>query len=103
MMTLDLFLYALLVVSVITGLTVQALKNHIKTNNYYAVSAVVSIIVAIFVSIFFAVTHLVTLDATFFMMMVCLTFLSWLVSQLGYDKVKDMIIMLINMRGGLPK
>lgn len=90
-MTIEFLSVALLAISIITGLTVEALKkilDHTKlkySSNVLAI--IVSVVISLLSSIVYVVIKSVPFSAILVMQVVILMFLSFLVSTLGYDKV----------------
>lgn len=88
-MTTQTFMVMLLVCSLLTTLTVEAIKKMInfKENKSNLIAAIVSIVLAIAVSIGYAIMTLVTINIQYIMFIIALCFLSWLCAMNGYDKV----------------
>lgn len=94
-MTLEFLSIALLAISIITSLTVEALKkmlDHTKfkySSNLLAI--IVSVVISVLSSIVYVVIKSIPFSATLVVQIVVLTFLSFLVSTIGYDKVMQTI------------
>ena len=92
---IQLFFIALLTVSVLSGLTVEAIKKMFKDYkvSWHAniLSAVVSAILSIAVSAGYIVYTGTALTAQLIVLIIALIFLSWLCSMVGYDKLKQCI------------
>lgn len=83
--------YALLGISIVTGLVVEALKRILdKTKIKYSsnvLAAIVSVVIALVASIIYAVLTEVPFSAKLVVEVLILMFLSFLVATIGYDKV----------------
>lgn len=84
---------ALAVISVLTSLTVEALKKLLgdKIKSYNLLAAIVSVILTIAVSLGYLIYTGTMFTAQIGVIMVALVFLSFLSSTVGFDKVKQMI------------
>lgn len=89
-MTLDVFLFLLLAVSVFTTLTVEAIKKCFG-DSYKAssniVACVVAIVLSVAVGIFYCILANIAFNIEIAIILLALMFLSWLGSMLGYDKI----------------
>lgn len=85
------FTTGLMVVSLLTGLVTEAIKKIMdengKTYKANTLAGIVSVILSPATCVFYAVNTGVAFDAQFITCAVTLTFLSWLCSMVGYDKV----------------
>ena len=93
-MTIEVFPTMLLVCSILTTLTVEAIKKMFtngESRKANIVAAVVAIVLAAAIAIIYAIMFAVTVDAQYIVMIIALCFLSWLCSMLGYDKVVQAI------------
>ncbi len=93
-MTVEIFLMMLLACSVLTTLTVEAIKKMFtngEARKANIVAAVVAIILAIAVGVIYAIVTAATVNAQYIVMIVTLCFLSWLCAMVGYDKVVQAI------------
>lgn len=93
-MTIEVFLTMLLACSILTMLTVEAIKKMFtngEARKANIVAAIVSIVLAVAIAIIYAIMFTVTVDAQYIVMIVALCFLSWLCSMVGYDKVVQAI------------
>jgi len=90
-------LTALAAISVLTSLTVEALKKLLgdKIKSYNLLAAIVSIVLTIAVSIGYLIYTGTTFTAQIGVIMAALVFLSFLSSTVGYDKVMQMIKQII--------
>lgn len=90
-MTLEIFLAMLLMISLLTGLTVEGVKKILDEVKINYKSNVLAGIIAIVLAIAVAVAYLILIDAIFTakiaVYLVALMFLSWLCAMIGYDKV----------------
>ena len=88
---------ALAIISVLTSLTVEALKKLFgdAINSYNLLAAIVSVVLTIAVSIGYLVYTGTIFTAQIAVIIVALTFLSFLASTVGYDKVIQMIKQII--------
>lgn len=91
MITFDVFLMGLMVVSTLTGLTTEAVKNIMTEHNvkYRAntVAAIVSVVLSVVISIGYITVKGLTFTAPIAVCIVALTFMGWLCAMVGYDKV----------------
>lgn len=91
MISVQFFMLGLLIVSTLTGLVTEAVKTilteHGKT--YYAntLAGVVATVLSITVAIGYILLNDIGFNAQSIIYTVALTFLSWLCSMVGYDKV----------------
>ena len=87
------WLSALAIISVLTSLTVEALKKLLgdKIQSYNLLAAIVSVILSIAVCIGYLIYTGIAFTAQIAVIIVALTFLSFLSSTVGFDKVKQMI------------
>lgn len=95
MISVQIFMLGLLMVSTLTGLVTEAVKTilteHGKT--YYAntLAGVVATVLSITVAIGYILLNDIGFNAQSIIYTVALTFLSWLCSMVGYDKVVQTI------------
>lgn len=87
----QIFTAGLMVVSLLTGLVTEAIKKIMdengKTYKANTLAGIVSVILAPVTCVFYAVNTGAAFDVQFITCAVALTFLSWLCSMVGYDKV----------------
>ena len=97
----ELFLTGLFGVSVLTTLTVQAIKNMLgdKPYNPNLLAAIVATVLSICVAIGYVLYNGVAFSIQIVISTVAFAFFSWLASQVGYDKLKELINNLINKEG----
>ena len=91
MITFDIFLMGLMIVSTLTGLTTEAIKKIMTEHNakYHAntLAAIVSVVLSVVASICYITVQGITFTAPIAVCIVALTFMSWLCAMVGYDKV----------------
>lgn len=93
-MTLELFLMLVMVISIFTSLTVEAIKKFLgktlkaPTN---LVAGFVSIALSIVVGVFYCVLAEIAFSAQIVIILIALVYLSWLCAMVGYDKVAQAI------------
>ena len=93
-MTVEIFLMMLFACSILTTLTVEAIKKMFtdgESRKANIVAAVVAIVLAVAIAIIYAIMFTVTVNAQYIAMIIVLCFLSWLCAMLGYDKVVQAI------------
>lgn len=87
----QLFTTGLMVVSLLTGLVTEAIKKIMVENGkeYKAntLAGIVSIVLAPATCVFYAVNTNMAFNEQFITGAIALTFMSWLCSMVGYDKV----------------
>lgn len=88
---------ALALISVLTSLTVEALKKLLgdKIKSYNLLAAIVSVVLTILVSVGYLIYTGTTFTAQIGVIMAALVFLSFLAATVGYDKVMQMIKQII--------
>jgi hypothetical protein len=88
---------ALALISVLTSLTVEALKKLLGENikSYNLLAAIVSVLLTIAISIGYLVYTGTMLTSQIVVVIVALMFLSFLAATVGYDKVVQMIKQII--------
>lgn len=96
-MTLEVFLMLLLVVSVFTSLTVEAIKKFIG-EKYSAssniVAGITSVVLGTVIGAFYCILAEVAFTSQLVIILIALVFLSWLCAMVGYDKVIQAITQL---------
>lgn len=94
-MSTEFLTVALLLVSMVTTLTVEAIKKIFnKAGTSYssnALAAIVAVIIALVVSVFYAILNGIAFDATVVIQTIVLMFFSFLSATVGYDKVVQLI------------
>ena len=90
-MSLQVFLMLLLIVSVLTGLTVEGVKKLLdergKSYHANALAGIVSVVLSVFIGVAYQISISGNLTATIAVYLIALVFLSWLCAMVGYDKV----------------
>lgn len=90
-MTLEIFLFGLLVVSVLTGLFTEAIKKWLqeRDKHYYpnALAGYVAVGLSIAVGIAYVIVTGAAINAQMAVYLIALVLLSWLCAMVGYDKV----------------
>ena len=90
-MSIEFLIFALLVVSILTNLTVQGIKNFMdkRSENYSAnvLAAVTSVILSVSLSAGYMIWTETALNGKIAVELVALMYLSFLVATNGYDKV----------------
>lgn len=93
-MTLHVFLAMLLACSILTTLTVEAIKKMFTNGESHkanVIAAVVAVVLAIALGTGYAVFFTVVITAKYVITLCALCFLSWLCAMVGYDKVVQAI------------
>ena len=97
---MQIFFVALFTVSVLTGLTVEAIKKMFKdyqmTWHPNLLSAIVSTILSFLASVGWVVYTETLITPQLVVGVLALIFLSWLCSMVGYDKVSQAIAQIKN-------
>lgn len=95
MMSLEVFLLGLLIVSTLTGLFTEAIKKWLdeRVTKYYsnALAGYVAIGLSIAVGIAYIILVGAVLNAQTAVYLIALILLSWLCAMVGYDKVMQAI------------
>ena len=106
-MTTDVFLFLLTVVSILTGLTVEAFKHIFNELKVKYSANVLAGIVSIVLSITVGVLYTIVIDGVILSNLICyliaLVFLSWLCAMLGYDKVVQAVNQIIQIFSQMKK
>lgn len=94
MITTEIFLAGLMIVSTLTGLVTEAIKKIVAERNVKyrpnTVAGIVAAILSAIVGVCYVVLAGITFDARIIVYIVALIFFSWLCAMVGYDKVIDM-------------
>lgn len=102
-MPIEFLIFALLVVSILTNLTVQGIKNFMdkKSENYSAnvMAAVTSVILSVALSAGYLILTETALNAKIAVELIALMYLSFLVATNGYDKVIQAIKQIKDAKG----
>lgn len=95
MLSIEIFLLGLLIVSTLTGLTTEAIKMMLADRNktYYSniLTAIIAIIISIAVGIIYIVLNGIGFNANSIISLIVLAFMSWLCAMVGYDKVMQAV------------
>lgn len=90
-MTLEVFLLMLLIVSTLTGLITEAVKNWLneRDKRYYAnaLAGYVAVVMSVMIGIAYIILVGAVINAQMFVYLIALVLLSWLSAMVGYDKV----------------
>lgn len=88
-MEMHVFLVMLLACSLLTSLTVEAIKrmNEGEGKRWNVMVAVVAVILAVAIGVAYAVMTGIAVTAQYVVIIIALCFLSWLCAMVGYDKV----------------
>lgn len=101
MMNFETFLVGLMVVSTLTSLVTEAIKNILKEHNktYHAntLAGIVSAVLSIGVGVGFVFFTEASFTAQMIICIIALVFMSWLCAMVGYDKVVGQFK---NLKGG---
>lgn len=91
MVSFEVFLAGLMIVSALTGLTTEAIKmimaEYNKKPKSNTLAGIVAAVLSVLVGVIYAVIMSVTFSAQLVVVIVALMFLSWLCAMVGYDKV----------------
>ena len=94
MITFDIFLLGLLVVSIATGLLTEAFKVFLdgcnKAYNSNILASVASVISSILIGFGYIVLNGISINTPVVVYLIALTIGSWLCAMVGYDKVVGM-------------
>lgn len=92
-MTSEFLMSALAIIAVLTTLTVEAIKKLMGDRKYSAnlLAAIVSIILTIATSVCYIVYYSIPVTPQIIVVIVAMTFLGFLSSTVGFDKVKQLV------------
>ena len=93
-MSMQVFLMLLLAVSILTSLTVEALKKFIGDKFSYSsnvLAGITAVVLSAIVGIFYCIMANVAFNSQIIILLIALVFLSWLCAMVGYDKVMQAI------------
>ena len=100
MINLQTFLTGLLVISTLTGLATEAVKNILTEHNkkYQAntLAGIIALILSIAVGIGYVVVSGMSFTTQIVFTLIALVFMSWLCAMVGYDKVIQTITQIKN-------
>lgn len=95
MINVQIFLMGLLMVSTLTGLTTEAIKNVLidlgKTYHANVLAGIVSLVISAAVGVSYVVIAGIGFTSQTVVYLIALVFMSWLCSMVGYDKVMQAI------------
>ena len=89
----ELFITGLFFVSILTTLTVEAIKKLLGEKSYNAnlLAAIVATVLSIFTAIFYVMYNGVSVSIQVILATIAFAFFSWLASMIGFDKIKQLI------------
>lgn len=91
MVNIEVFLLGLLIVSTLTSLTTEAIKNLMGELNKTYRANILAGIVSLVLSVAIGVAYVVMIEGAFtsqiIICLIALTFMCWLCAMVGYDKV----------------
>lgn len=91
MITFEIFLTGLMVVSALTGLVTEAVKKILDEHSVSYLSntlaGIVAAVLSLLVGIAYVILASIAFTAQIVVCLIALIFLSWLCSMVGYDKV----------------
>lgn len=94
MITMEIFLAGLMIVSTLTGLVTEAIKKIVAEQNTgfrpNTIAGIVAVVLSAIVGIGYVIVARITFDALIVVYIVSLIFFSWLCAMVGYDKVVGM-------------
>ena len=95
MITIDVFLVGLMIVSTLTGLVTEAIKKIVaERNGAYRPNTIAGIVAAVLsagVGVGYTLFAGLTFSTQIIVCIVALIFMSWLCAMVGYDKVIELI------------
>lgn len=95
MISLEIFLFALLIASTLTGLVTEAVKNVLAEHNmnYYTntIAGLVSLVISAAIGIGYIILKNTGFTMQTIVYLIALVFMSWLCAMVGYDKVVQAI------------
>ena len=91
------FISLLFTVSILVGLTVEAVKKILGDRKYPTniIAGIVSIVLSVVVGIFYCILTSTPITAIIIIYLIALVFFSWLCAMLGYDKVVQTLTQII--------
>lgn len=92
-MTSGFLISALAIISILTSLTVEAIKKLLGDKKYSSnlLAVIVAVVLTLAVSIGYIIFYSVTVTPQIIVIIIALVFLSFLASTVGFDKVKQML------------
>lgn len=101
-MTIEFIMTAVFGISLITGFTVEGLKKILDSKNKKyssnALAAIISIVISLLSSIIYIITSKIEFSLVVMLEILVITFLSFLSSTIGYDKVIQTFKQLTNFK-----
>lgn len=84
---------ALAIISVLTTLTVEAIKKLMGDRKYSSnlLAAIVAVILTIAISVCYMIYYAISITPQSIVVILALTFLSFLSSTVGFDKIKQLL------------
>ena len=97
----ELFITGLFAVSVLTTLTVQAIKKMLgdKPYNSNLLAAIVATVLSIAVAVGYVLYYGISVTIQIVIATIAFAFFSWLASQVGYDKIKELLSHYVSKEG----
>lgn len=94
-MEYETMLMLLLIVSILTGLVTEAIKNTLdescKVYQANILAGITAMVLSVALGVGYAVLTATAINAKYAVWLIALVFLSWLSAMVGYDKVKQTI------------
>lgn len=91
MITFEIFMLGLLIISTLTGLATEAVKKIMVEHNIAYKANTLAGVVALIVSAIAGIGYVIFTDSVFtaqiFVCLIAMIFMSWLCAMIGYDKV----------------
>lgn len=101
MISFDMFLIGLMVVSTLTGLVTEAIKKilveHNRTYHANTLAGIVTLVLSAVLGVCYVIFTGTAFTAQIVICLIALVFMSWLCAMVGYDKVVGQFK---NMKGG---
>lgn len=93
MVSLDVFLSGLMLVSTLTGVTTEGVKKMLagRKIDYNVLTGIVALVLSCGVGIGYVILSKLTFTAEIIVYIVGLVFMSWLCAMIGYDKIREAI------------
>lgn len=92
-MTSTFLISALALISILTSLTVEAIKKLLGDRKYSAnlLAAIVAVVISVVVNICYIIYYSIAVTPQVIITILAMVFLSFLASTVGFDKVKQML------------
>lgn len=91
-MSVEIFVYVIMAISIVTGLVVEALKMIIPRNDYNIIAGFVAVILTVIAATGYALWNEILIDTKYIIFFTGVAFASWLSAMLGFDKIKQALI-----------